>query len=291
MRRANQDMSPSFITGIDHILLAVRNLEASRMGWTRLGFALSPHGKHLGRGTGNYCIMFPHDYIELFGVIGPERVNPEFTKFLAMREGPMKLAWATTDSEAAVAAMSALGLHPDAPRDLGRQLELPEATVVPRFKLVELPGAETPALPSFLCQQLSPELMRRPEWLAHPNCATGLLGLTVVVEATAPLQAAYELLFGAGNVHTTDDILTVRVGRHRIIFAGPEDFAAMHPEIELDAQTATPFIALLTLTVSDPEATADYFTAWQIPYDDAGDRVLVPAKEANGAALEFVAQT
>jgi catechol 2,3-dioxygenase-like lactoylglutathione lyase family enzyme len=282
-------MSRNGITGIDHILLAVRDLDAARMGWTRLGFTLSPRGKHLGRGTGNYCIMFPHDYIELFGIVSSERVNPEYTQFLAAGEGAMKLAWATADSEAAVAALSALGLHPDAPRDLGRQLELPEGTVVPRFSIVALPPEETPDLSSFLCAQLTPELMRRPEWLEHANGATGLLGITVVVADTAPLQEPYERLFGAANVHTTDDILTLRVGRHRILFATPEDFAAMYPELDLDERATVPFIALLTLTVKDPEATVDYLTSWQIPYEATADRrVLVPAGEANGAALEFV---
>src|SRR5260370_42148615 len=234
--------------------------------------------------------MFPEDYIELFGIVSAERVNPEYTRFLAAGEGPMKLAWETDNSEAAVAALSALGLHPDAPRDLGRQLELPEGTVVPRFSIVALPPEETPDLSSFLCAHLTPELMRRPEWLEHANGATGLLGITVVVADTAPLQEPYERLFGPAAIHTTDDILTLRVGRHRILFATPEDFAAMYPEIEIAEPAAAPFIALLTLTVSDPEATVDYLTEWQIAHHALADpRVLVPAAEANGAVLEFVA--
>ena len=282
-------MSRSGITGIDHVLLAVRNLEAARMGWTRLGFTLSPRGKHLGRGSGNYCIMFPQDYVELFGIVGSERVSPEYTAFLAAGEGPMKLAWATDDSHAAVAALTALGLHPDAPRDLGRQLELPEGTVVPRFSIVALKPEETPALSSFLCAQLTPELMRRPEWLEHANGATGLLGITVVVADTAPLVEPYERLFGPTAIHTTDEILTLRVGRHRILFATPEDFAAMHPEIDIEERVAVPFIALLTLSVSDPDRTIDHLTNWQIPHEIAADRrVLVAPEEANGAALEFV---
>jgi len=69
----------------------------------------------------------PRDYIELFGIVGSERVSPEYTAFLVAREGAMKLAWATDDAAAAAAAMARLGLHPDAPRELGRQLELPKA--------------------------------------------------------------------------------------------------------------------------------------------------------------------
>lgn len=284
-------MTRTGITGIDHILLPVRELEAARMGWTRLGFTLSPRGKHLGRGTGNYCVMFDHDYIELFGIIGPEPASPEYVAFLAEREGPMKLAWATGDTHATATALAGLGLHPAAPRDLSRQIELPEDTAVQRFSTVALQDGETPGLSSFFCANLTPEAMRRREWLAHPNGATGLAGVTVVIEDTEPLIAPYERLFGAGAVYTTDDILTVRVGKQRIIFATADDFAAMHPEIDLDPAIAAPHIAVLTLRNRDLEKTADYLTEWQIAYEAAGDRrLLVQADEANGAILEFVAE-
>ena len=49
-------------------------------------------------------------------------------------------------------------------------------------------------------------------------------------------------------------------------------------------------IAVLTLRVIDPELTVDYLTNWQIPYEALPDRrVLVPAEQASGAALEFTA--
>jgi Glyoxalase-like domain len=284
-------MTRSGIIGIDHVLVAVHDLEAARMGWTRLGFMTSPRGKHLGRGTSNYCLMFERDYIELLGVTGPEPAGPEHIAFLAEREGPMKLAWATRDGTAAAASLAALGLHPDSPRDLSRQIELPEGTAVPRFSNVVLRPDETPGLSSFLCTHLTPELMRRREWLAHPNGATGLAGITVVVADTAPLVLPYERLFGAGAVSTTDDVVTVRTGSHRIIFATPDDFAAMYPETDIDPSSARPGIAALTLTVRDPEVTADYLTSWQVAFETAGKRaVVVPPEEANGAVLEFVAE-
>jgi hypothetical protein len=170
-------------------------------------------------------------------------------------------------------------------------LELPERTAVPRFDIVALEPDETPGLSSFLCAHLTPELMRRGEWLAHPNGATGLAGVTVVVPDTAPLLGPYERLFGPGHVHTTDEILTVRVGSHRIIFANPDDFAAMHPEIDVDPTARSPQIVLLTVTVGDQEATADYLASWQVAYETAADgSLLVPAGEANGTVLEFVAE-
>ena len=59
--------------------------------------------------------------------------------------------------------------------------------MVPRFSLLSLPADETPGLDSFICAHLTPELMRRPEWLRHPNGALGLKGIHVLVESTAAL--------------------------------------------------------------------------------------------------------
>src|SRR5258707_14509068 len=132
--------------------------------------------------------------------------------------------------------------------------------------------------------------MRARDCLGQAIGATVLVGVTVMVDDPARLVDAYERLFGPANVHTTDDIVTVRVGPHRILFAEAEDFLAMYPEIDIDEQATAPFIAVLTLRVIDPEATVDYLTNWQIPYEALPDRrVLVPAEEANGAVLEFIA--
>src|SRR3954453_23581847 len=173
------------IAGLDHVIVAVRDLERARMGWTRLGFTLTPRGRHLEQGTANYCVMFGRDYLELLGFVKPDEHAQRLEAFLARREGPMAVAFAPEGPpEAAAEALAALGLHPSEPRALGRQLELPEGTVVPRFSLMTLPPDETPALDCFLCAHRTPELGRRREWLAPPNGVTGLRGVHVLVEET-----------------------------------------------------------------------------------------------------------
>ena len=282
-------MTRSGITGIDHLLIPVRDLETARMVWTRLGFTTSPRGTHLGRGTGNYCIMFEHDYLELFGVLDPTLASASYVNFLAEREGPMKLAWATRDAHVAAEALAGLGLHPSEVKDLQRQIELPEETAVPRFAIVSLPAEETPGLDSFLCAHLTPKLMRRPPWLQHPNGAVGIAGITVAVADTESLIPRYEYLFGPGNLHTTDDVLTVRAGRHRIIFATHDDVAVLHPEIDPLPGDPCPAIAVVTLAVADLDRTGDHLTQWQIEHEVVGRRsIVVPASAAMGTNIEFI---
>ena len=277
------------LAGIDHIIVAVRDLERARMGWTRLGFTLTPRGRHLGQGTANYCVMFGRDYIELLGFAEPDEYALRLQEFLARREGPMAVAFAPAEAPERVAeALAALGLHPGEPRALGRQLELPEGTVVPRFSLLSLPPEETPGLDCFVCGHLTPGLVRRPEWLSHPNGAVGLRSIYLIVEDTAPLLPAYDRLFGMHEVTTTDAVASVRLGPHRILFSTPDDFETMHPGIDLDPGFPVPGIAALELAVSRRDDTADHLAQWQIAFDELPDgRLVVPAPEANGTILFF----
>ncbi len=59
------------LRGIDHAIVGTDDLEAARALWQSLGFVVSPRGRHKGWGTGNYCVMFAHDYVELLGQIDP----------------------------------------------------------------------------------------------------------------------------------------------------------------------------------------------------------------------------
>jgi hypothetical protein len=277
------------IAGIDHVIVGVRDLERTRAGWSRLGFTLSPRGRHIGQGTGNYCIMFGSDYIELLGIVDPNDFVQNLDAFLVAREGVMAAAFAPAASAETVrAALLRQLLHPSETRALGRQIELPEGAVTPRFSLISLPPDETPGLDCFICAQLTPELVRRPEWLVHANGVVGIKALHVVVESTAPLLPAYDRLFGIQQVTTTDTVASIRVGRHRLVLSTPDDFVTIHPGIDLDPEFGLPGIVALELAVERREKTADYFDQRQIAFNELPDGgLVVPANEANGAALFF----
>jgi hypothetical protein len=279
----------SGIAGIDHVIVAVHELENARTAWSRLGFTLSPRGRHIGQGTANYCVMFPSDYLELLGIVDAADSVERLDAFLARREGPMAVAFAPAGTaEDARSALLRRQLHPSEPRPLARQIELPRGTVLPRFSLISLPPDETPGLDGFLCSHLTPALMRRPEWLAHPNGAIGLRAVHVLVESTAPLLPAYDRLFGIVQVTTTDAVAVVHIGRQRLVFSTPDDFQTMHPGIEIDPGFSPPGIVALELGVERLQRTIDHLTQRDVAFDEMpGGTLAVPAREASGAVLLF----
>jgi hypothetical protein len=269
------------ITGIDHLLVGVRDLEAARGRYERLGFALTPRGSHVGWGTANYCIMFEDDYVELLGIVDASRFTNNLDKFLAAREGLMGLAFATGDAQAAAEELRARGIAAEGPKALERRLELPEGAVMPRFALVFLPGAATPGLSAFICHHLTPRLLRRAEWLRHANGAGAIASLTGVVERPASLTPAYERLLGPDAVSVGDRRLTLRLGRHQISLVDPASPLAL-------AGVAAPYLAGMTLACDNRDRTASWLESQALRFERERDgSILVPPEEACGLWLRF----
>lgn len=276
------------LTGLDHTLLATADLEAARETYRRLGFTLTPRGRHVGWATGNYCIMFPQNYVELLGIAEPGGFTAGLEEMLAARgEGVHKVVLGTADAAKARASLAAAGFAPSEPQSLSRALELPEGTVMPAFTLVHLPPEATPQLSMFVCQHLTPQLVRRPDWLLHPNGAERLAGVVVVVDDPVALEQPYERLLGAGNAIRTDRMLTVRAGDETILFVTPDDLDTLFPDLD-HAAKPTPYVAGMRFRVHNPAAAAAFFAASGADHVRSLDgTVLVPAGAAHGCFLEF----
>ncbi len=279
--------------GIDHVIVGVRDLEAARTAYARLGFTPTPRGSHIGWGTANYCIMFADDYLELLGVVDPAKFTNNLDAFLDEREGLLGLAFATDDAVALKAGLADLGIAAEGPRDLARNLELPEGTVQPAFKLVfpeasAMPGLAAPAAP-FFCQHLSPEMIRRPAWLDHANGAIGIASVTAVVEAPTAHAGAYRALFGADAVAEEDGRLTVDAAGFRIHLVSPVGLDALHPGQQPDPALDPPYLMGMAVAVDDPaRAAACLSEAGVASRAVPGGGLAVAPPDAAGLWLEFV---
>src|SRR5258706_403252 len=81
--------------------------------------------------------------------------------------------------------------------------------VTPRFELVFLPPAETPAVRAFVCHHVTPELVRRPDWQLHANGATALISVTVVCDDPVATAFGYLPIFGPERLKVLDGVTIV----------------------------------------------------------------------------------
>jgi len=276
------------IAGLDHVIIGVRDLEAAAARYRRLGFTLTPRGRHYGWGTANYCIMFGRDYVELLGIVDPAQFTNRLDEFLRRREGLLGLALATDDSAAVARSLAEAGIAHDGPKALNRAIELPEGEAMLRFALVMLPPETTPGLSAFVCQHLTPELMRRPEWLVHAIGATTIRSVTAAAESPQAHEQAHARLFGAAALVHTDATLTIHCGPHRMLVATPDDVALLHPLDDAQEQIETPSLVAMRIAVADADAAADYLDGAGVPYGrDADGTIRITPAETAGVILEL----
>lgn len=276
------------INGIDHVLVGVRDLDGSAARWERLGFHLTPRGRHIGWGTGNYCIMFQDSYIELLGIIDPAQFTNNLESFLKTREGLMGLAFAADDEAACAAQLRAAGIAADGPKVLKRELELPEGVVLPEFGLVMMPPAATPGLSAFVCAHKTPELLRRPDWLRHANRATGIVSMTVVVDDPVATAFGWLAIFGPDFVKTTNYMTVIDTGRGHIRFTTRAGMAQLYPALVPLPDYPAPWIAALKIAVADKARCRDHLRFQNVLALKTGKGCIVPPEEADGVIIEFV---
>ena len=105
------------VTGIDHVILAVQNLDLAAEGFTRtLGLHVSGGGTHPAFGTINRIVVLGDEYIELISLQGGTAARGWLAEMLASgRQGCAGFALATGDPRAAAATMRERGLSVDGP--------------------------------------------------------------------------------------------------------------------------------------------------------------------------------
>lgn len=277
------------INGFDHLVVAVKDLEQAREAWSRIGFTCTPRGRHRNLATGNYCIMFPEDYVELIGIVDPSM--PDRGLMSRMDEGGEGLdraAFAVRDVDETASALETSGIGFRGPIDLHRPLELPEGEVEPRFRLIHFEDpATTPGMQGFICYHTTPEITRGdPAWLSHRNGVVAVRALTAVHENPESLAEGWQKLLGPGCTVLTDDTLTVFTGNHALIIVTPDHLDVMFPRLSEQTGRTSPFIAAATFLSSDVEAAASFLSGNGVDFVRATDgSILISPVEANGTIV------
>lgn len=270
----------SRITGLDHVIIAVGDLERAAATFRALGFTLAPRGEHAEWGTANHCVMFGDDYLELLAARAEGAPADRVRAFTAARgDGLMGLVWGTED---AAADSARLGLEP--PGDLSRTIEGEVAC----FKAGVLPPETTPGVASFLCQHLTPRVLRREGWTEHANGALRILSVTALMAEPLEQMAAWDRLIGPAASTATDDTVAVHTRHGMVFLCRPDDLGQMHPEAEDQDFPPAPALVALTLRVASADAAARALSQNGIAFDrDRQGKVVVHPEDACGILLEL----
>lgn len=283
--------------GIDHLVLAVRDLDAANDVYTRLGFTLTPRAVHPW-GTGNHLVQLQGNFLELLGVVEPARIPAVATggfsfgaysrDFVARREGLSMLVFESRDARADRDEFAAKGLSDLPLFDFARDARLPDgATARVAFSLAFVVDPHMPEAAFFVSQQHTPQFFWKPEYQNHVNGAQGVSEVVMVADDPLALGEFFAKLQGDAAVHGDEAGLRVTTARGRISVLTPAAFGARFPAIRLLDAPATPHFAAYRIAVTDVYAVESLLHARAIPYRRQGGVIQVPPPAAFGVAIEF----
>ncbi|MCA1907254.1 MAG: VOC family protein [Magnetospirillum sp.] len=277
------------ITGLDHAVVAVRDLDIAAETFHRLGFSLTPRGDHPEWGTANHCIMFRHDYIALQAAVAEGTVADELRSFTDQREGLIGISLGTDNGAAVVERLQAAGLEVPLPRSLSRRIATDEGVATLMFSETLLPPEASPGIHTRVTQHITAERERFPGWLDHPNGAIGIASVSAIVAEPVELTAAWDRILGPHRAVITDDTVTLHTGRGLIFLSRPDDLTQLHPEAELDDLPPPPALVALAVYVSDTDRAALWLKHNDVEFSrDREGTIRIPMSEACGVHLEMI---
>jgi len=185
---------------LDHIVIAVNDLETAISDYTALGFNVLRGGDHPGRTTHNALVVFADgSYFELIAWKAPAPDERWWQLLQRHGEGVVDFALLPRSTSETVAAAAQRGLALDGPLDGGRLRPDGERL---RWQTARAPSPDLP----FLCGDLTPRALRVPEGGArvHSNGVTGVASLAIAVHDLDATLVRYRALFGPARdaVHT-----------------------------------------------------------------------------------------
>lgn len=205
--------------GIDHLVLAVHDLEAARATYATLGFTLTPRAVH-PFGTANSIIQLQGCFLELLEIDDSDKIPAteelasfaQFNRdFLSCGEGMSMLVLEGLDPEIERKEFLEAGLATRDPFSFERDARLPDGTIARvGFTLVfaDYPGSSRAAF--FTCKQHRPDLFWRSDYQSHANGAQTVA--EVSMESSDPERTIRFVSAFAGTKQgsETDDIDTGR---------------------------------------------------------------------------------
>jgi catechol 2,3-dioxygenase-like lactoylglutathione lyase family enzyme len=276
------------LIGIDHAVVAVRNLEAAADSWRGLGFTISPPGTHSPHlGTGNYTIMFGDDYIELLGILGETQHNAPTRDFLTEREGLERVALTALNAATVAEELRARGIAVLGPIEFSRPVDLPNGCKSEaRFRVMQWPVEEQPAgIRIFVCQHLTPDAVWIKTLRVHSNTARRLVEVELLSENPHVAAAHMSRLIGRPTEALADGAVRICSGNARadFVFLDLATLEQRHPGISFAGLPREGGVGL-RIAVADAAAAAKMVGSIGAVCKKT---VTVPPSAANGVIVTF----
>jgi hypothetical protein len=282
--------------GLDHIVHAVRDLDAAAEFYCRAGFTVGARNRHAW-GTHNYIVQFPGVFIELIAIGEPEliRIGAPGTfsfgaflrDFLAREEGLAMLVLEGKGAAEDAAAFRSAGIGDFKPFNFERDAKRSDGSPTRvAFSLVFAADEKAPDIGYFTCQQHHPENFWNPAFQQHANGAATISGIVMVSENPEDHRHFVGSFAGERHIDADANGISVTTPRGVIQVMNPAAWRAATGTEPPDL-TRGAHLAAIRFAVRDKAAAMAALKSSGIAASGRDGSIVVPPQAARGATLIF----
>ncbi len=277
---------------IDHIAHFVPDIEAASLALAELGFVLTPFspqttrnaaGESVPAGAGNRCVMLEKGYLEFLTPTGDTPVGRQIRAAIARHTGLHLLAFGTPSAEEEHARLAQNGFAPLPLVNLQRSVDVSGESRLAKFSVVRVEPHTMPEGRVQFVQQLTPECLWQPQYLAHSNGVTGLLASVIVADDPVEVASRYARFSGL-LPRRSQGFIRLATQRGDVLVGS----ATACKTLFGDAPPAAPAMAGYALACTDPAALRERLLACGCPVNAlAPDLYATQLPAALGSAWLF----
>jgi hypothetical protein len=282
--------------GLDHIVHAVRDLDAAGEFYRRAGFTVGARNRHPW-GTRNRIVQLKHCFVEILEVAEPRKIAPRAVRsfsfgafnrdFLRERQGFSMLILGSRDAVADGRWFEASGISTSDVFNFAREGKKPDGTSVKlAFSLAFAADPISPNLGFAVCQQHFPENFWDPAFQIHANGATRVPGVVMVADNPTDHHVFLKAFTGVSDLHSSSIGVRVRTENGDIEIVEPVAFRdqfGLSPEVSGDGMT----LNAVRFEVADIGRVEAALKTNGIAAERHVGRLVVPPDLAFGATLIF----
>jgi hypothetical protein len=282
--------------GLDHIVHAVRDLDAAASFYASAGFTVGARNRHPW-GTHNRIVQLKNCFIEILTVVEPEKIVPHGARsfsfgafnrdFLASREGFSMLLLNSSNAVEDARAFESSGISDFDVFNFAREGTTPDgAPVKLAFSLAFAQDKASPDIGFAVCHHHYPENFWNPAFQTHANGAKAAPGVALVADNPAGHQTFLEAFTGVSALHASPTGITARIENGDVDILQPmlfRDRFGVSPGVTGEGMV----FAALRFAVADLAQTEALHRQNGIASQHHGGRLVVPPKLAHGATLIF----
>ena len=235
-------------------------------------------------GSGNRCIMFANNYLEILASESRERQAPRLAQHLSRHQGAHIICFNTEATPAVDARLRELGISTSGVIPLQRDIDTPEGMRTAKFERVRFAPDNSPEGYIQAARHLTPQYIYQPRYIEHPNGCTSLSEACIVADDARTFAEKYARYLSTSPVET-DGTFRFRLSLGSTLTVLPTKQAPQSFPSSL--LPPLPAIVAVAFRTNDLPSLRTRLTRAGFTLFESGHRIGVPAEEASGVVVMF----